>query len=118
MRAIPKKRDDVISLGTQALAGAIKLGLSVGLLQNTAERIESDLYDLIGRPGDAMIGKQGLLNGSREVLHAARVHRRRRLASAALDRPARRWVGPALQSAMTSARALARVRSMRAQREW
>src|SRR5688572_10842406 len=82
MRAIPKKRNDVISLATQALAGAATYGATVGLLQNTSERIAADLYDLTGPPGTEPMGKQGQLNERRDVLHAARVSRRAVIAEA------------------------------------
>jgi hypothetical protein len=56
---VPTGVDQVISLGSKALAGAIAVGAGVGLEQNPAAKIQLDLYDLSGDPATPLVpGKQ------------------------------------------------------------
>jgi hypothetical protein len=83
MRAIPDNRAGVIDLATRALAGAERLGESIDLFHNNAERIAVDLFELIGPPDSSMdLGKQSELNNRRAVLAAARTVRREAVALA------------------------------------
>src|SRR5687767_2818120 len=69
---IPTSREPIITLATQALAGAIAIGETVGLKQNTATDISTDLYDLIGDPAAPEdLGKQRELNERLSAVSAA-----------------------------------------------
>jgi hypothetical protein len=58
---VPSSLNAVITLGTNALAGAISIGPAVNLKQNTAAEISPDLFDLIGNPATPLVpGKQAL----------------------------------------------------------
>jgi hypothetical protein len=81
-RAIPKNLPGLQSLGTEALAGAALLGVTIGIAQNTAARIAIDHYDVFGEPGETPVnrGKEAALNTKRDALTAARAARREAIA--------------------------------------
>ena len=49
----PTIREALIRLATQAASAAHNIGSAVGLLQNTGEKIDTDLHAYIGPPGSS-----------------------------------------------------------------
>jgi hypothetical protein len=76
IRAIPYHVPTLINLGAEALSGAQALAATLGIAQNTAPRISTDLYDYVGDPGETTNhGKQAVLNLKRDAETAARENR-------------------------------------------
>ena len=69
---------DLISLGSEALAGAQSLADVLDLAQNTPSRISADLYDYIGDPGENPVnrGKLAAVALKSEAVKSARAARR------------------------------------------
>jgi hypothetical protein len=64
--------DAVINLGTTVHGGALSVGGAIGLEQNTAPKIELDLYDLSGDPATPLIpGKQAKYAAQKLAVKAA-----------------------------------------------
>jgi hypothetical protein len=64
---IPQEYDPLVSLAEDALDGAQQHGAAINLSQNTAAKIQADLYDLTGDPTSTppTPGKQGLWNAAK-----------------------------------------------------
>ena len=69
---VPVTVAPLISLGTQALAGAIAIGPDINLTHNTAAMIAADLYDLTGDPATPLVqGKQAKHAAQKPVVKLA-----------------------------------------------
>jgi hypothetical protein len=101
-RTIPRGRDALLILAIRAANAVRRLASEIGLLQNTPERLDAEIFDLVGEAGGPVpTGKQGRLNSSRAEVTAARAQRRavigeaRAFAGLAVDmlksRFGRRW---------------------------
>lgn len=75
---IPQSADALITLATDAADGAITEGPSIGLSQNTAAKILTDLVNFAGDPNAAppVIGAQNLHNAAKSAKVAASAVRR------------------------------------------
>src|SRR5687767_9138001 len=70
--SIPYGINATISFGVKALTGAQTHGDDVDLQHNTAPKIATDVYDLIGDPATPLVpGKQDLLNAARAAVKTA-----------------------------------------------
>jgi hypothetical protein len=75
-RAIPTTIQGLITFSARALAGVQNLGVTLDIAQNTAARIQTDRFDLVGESGSMTNpGKQAALNSKRSALTVARAAR-------------------------------------------
>jgi hypothetical protein len=73
---IPQNRDVLVPLALRGQSGANALGTTIGIAQNTAARITTDIQNYVGDPGSLTnTGAQGLYNKKHAALTDARAAR-------------------------------------------
>jgi hypothetical protein len=76
--SVPRPLEGLIPVAGDSLEAAKAIGAAVGLLQNTAEKIEENVFDLLGDPDniEATPGKHRLLANARNLEDVAQAARR------------------------------------------